>query len=95
MFSKLVRWIKSLFEKPAPEPKPKPEPIRPRVEPRVPRTGIRSTDGGMRKLSRHKAGRLYDRRSGFDPDKRMVDIKDNQTRKQKKKKKGWAEDRKG
>lgn len=63
-----------------------------RVEPRVPRTGIRSTDGGMRKLSRHRSGRLYDRRSGFDPNKRMVDIEDNQTRKRRKKS-GWAEDK--
>jgi len=47
----------------------------------------------MRKLSRHRAGRLYDRRSGFDPDKRMVDIEDDQTRKRKKKK-SWAVDRK-
>ena len=59
-----------------------------------PRYGIRSTDLGMRKLRRHRSGRLYDRRSGFDLNKRMVDIEDNQTRKGKRKK-GWHEDRKG
>ncbi len=60
----------------------------------IPRRGIRSTDLGIRKLRRHRGGRQYDLRSGFDPNKRMVDIEDGQTRKPTKKKKGWAEDRK-
>jgi len=98
----LRRWWRKLFGKPE-EPRPvrrtpaKPFRRDPRptlLEPRrPPRGGIRSTDLGMRKLSRHRAGRLYDRRSGFDPDKRMVDIEDDQTRKRKKKK-SWAVDRK-
>ena len=75
-----------------------------RVETRIPRDGvpyrlskpahrgIQSSDLGMRKLSRHRAGRLHDKRSGFDPNKRMVDIEDDQTRKRKKR--TWFEDRK-
>ena len=69
------------------------QPVGPPPPTPVPRRGIRSTDLGIRKLSRHRSGRLYDRRSGFDPNKRMVDIEDDQTRKPTKKKKGWAEDR--
>jgi len=97
----LKRWWCKLFGKPEePVRETTPDPrlgewlggFEKRVEPRVPRTGIRSTDGGMRKLSRHRSGRLYDRRSGFDPNKRMVDIEDNQTRKRRKKS-GWAEDK--
>ena len=71
-------------------------PVRIEDAPRTPvprRSGIRSTDLGMRKLSRHRSGRLYDRRSGFDPGKRMIDIEDDQTRKSKKKK-SWFVDRK-
>ncbi len=58
-----------------------------------PRSGIRSTDLGIRKLKRHRGGRQYDQRSGFDPNKRMEDIKDGDTRPPKKKGRGWAEDR--
>ncbi len=69
--------------------------VEPRPRDGVPyRMGIRSTDLGMRKLRRHRSGRLHDRRSGFDPDKRMVDIEDDQTRKSGRKKKTWFVDRK-
>ena len=54
--------------------------------------GIQSTDLGMRKLRRHRGGRLHDKRSGFDPNKRMIDIEDGQTR-TRRKKKTWFEDR--
>lgn len=57
-----------------------------------PRTTIRPSDGGFRKLKQHGKGRGYDKRSGFDPNKKMVDIKDGDTRPPKKKR-GWAEDR--
>jgi len=72
------------------------EPVGPPPRTPVPRRGIRSTDLGIRKLRRHRGGRQYDQRSGFDPNKRMVDIEDGQTRKptRKKGKRGWAEDRK-
>ena len=54
--------------------------------------GIQSTDLGMRKVARHgRRGRLHAQRSGFDPNKRMVDIEDGQTRTRKKK--TWFEDR--
>jgi len=65
--------------------------------PRTPvprRSGIWSTDLGMRKLSRHRSGRQHDMRSGFDPNKRMIDIEDNQTRRSGRKKRTWFVDRK-
>ena len=64
-----------------------------RVKP-LPRRGIRSTDLGMRKVARHgRRGRQFEKRSGIDHTKRMVDIEDGQTR-PRRKKKGWFEDRK-
>ena len=71
------------------------QPVGPPPRTPAPRRGIRSTDLGIRKLRRHRGGRQYDLRSGFDPRKRMVDIEDGQTRKptRKKGKRGWAEDR--
>ncbi len=58
-----------------------------------PRTTIRPSDGGFRKLRRHRSGRQYEKRSGIDHNKRMVDIKDTDTRPPRRKKGGWAEDR--
>ncbi len=57
-----------------------------------PRHGIRSTDLGIRKLRRHRSGRQFEKRSGIDHSKRMVDIKDTDTRPPRRKKRGWAED---
>ena len=58
-----------------------------------PRTTIRPSDGGFRKLSRHRSGRQFEKRSGIDHSKPMVDIKDTDTRPPRRKKQGWAEDR--
>jgi len=71
-------------------------PVRIEDAPRTPvprRGGIRSTDLGMRKVARHgRRARQFERRSGIDHSKRMVDIEDDQTRKRKKR--TWFEDRK-
>jgi len=56
-----------------------------------PRRGIRSTDLGMRKLRRHRAGRQFEKRSGVDHSKRMEDIGDEPPRARKRR--SWAEDR--
>lgn len=97
----LRRIIRRILGRPEPDPdeliqqyiKDVQEQVRRPVRPV--RGGIQSTDLGMRKLRRHRSGRLHDRRSGFDHDKRMVDIEDDQTRKRGKKKGTWHEDRKG
>ena len=57
-----------------------------------PRTTIRPSDIGFRKLSRHRSGRQFEKRSGIDHNKGMVDIKDGDTRPPRKKG-GWDEDR--
>lgn len=56
-----------------------------------PRTTIRPSDGGMRKLSRHRGGRQYEKRRGIDHTKRMDGEFHDTPRK--KKKRGWAENR--
>ena len=68
------------------------EPVGPPPRTPQPRTTIRPSDGGMRKLSRHRKGRQFETRSGIDHTKRMdgefVDISGPP-----KKRRGWAEDR--
>lgn len=95
-----MEWLRRIIHRILGKKEPKPTvyrrlPLTDRPKPTSqPRHGIRRSDLGMRKLSRHKKGRVYDRQSGFDPDKRMVDIKDDDERPQRRKKRGWAEDRK-
>ena len=86
---KLLKKLVSFFK---PKPKPESERLYHRQDIDI-RFEYPLDGGGMRKLRRHRSGRLYDQRSGFDPNKRMEDIKDDQTRKPTRKKRGWAEDR--
>ena len=96
-----MEWLKRIIRRLLGRPEPKPEELvqeyiedvkRVRRPPRQRGRGIRSTDLGMRKLSRHRGGRLHERRSGVDHNLTMEDA-DKKGAPPKRKKKTWFEDR--